>query len=123
MTEETSPWTRALYSRAFSTRDPALVQVRFHASVLDRYRELGLEIKRTDTAGRVKKAGGWSLDFGIGEGDRTIHAGLGDLLRNLPEPELQHWADSLAQTDLSENFCRMRLHPGSCFDDGDLRDW
>lgn len=123
MAEETSPWIRVLYSRVFTSGDPALVQVRFLASVLDRYREQGLEIKRTDTAGRVKKAGGWSLDFGIGEGDATIHANLGDLLRNLPEQELQHWAVEVAQPDLSENFIRMRLHPGSCFDDGDLRDW
>lgn len=123
MTDATNPWTRVIYSRAFTRADPALVQIRFQAAVLNRYRERGLEIKRTNTVGRVKKRGGWSLDFGIGEGDRTIHTGLGALLQNLPEQELEHWADHVAQSDLSENFCKMGLHPGSCIEDGDLRDW
>ena len=123
MGEDANPWARVIYSRAFAAGDPALVQVRFHARVLDRYRERGLEIKRTDTVGRLKKAGGWSLDFGIGEGDGTVHAALGDLLQRLPAQELDHWAEHVAQSDLSENYCKMRLHPGSCIDDGDLRDW
>jgi hypothetical protein len=123
MDEGPNPWTRIIYARAFAAGDPNLVQVRFHAGVLERYRERGLEIKRTDTVGRVKKAGGWSLDFGIGGDDRTIHAALGDLLQRLPQQELEHWADHVAQSDLSESYCKMRLHPGSCIDDGELRDW
>jgi len=123
MDEDPNPWARIIYSRAFAAGDPALVQVRFHASVLDRYRERGLEIKRTNTVGRVKKTGGWSLDFGIGESDSTIHAALGDLLQRLPQQELEHWAEHVAQPGLSESYCKMRLHPGSCIDDGDLRDW
>ncbi len=123
MNPQTNPWARVIYSRAFANGDPALVQVRFYAAVLERYRERELEIKRTNTVGRVKKPGGWSLDFGIGEGELTIHAGLGELLHNLPKEELQHWADHVAQSDLSESFCKMRLHPGSCIEDGDLRDW
>jgi hypothetical protein len=123
MDEDSNPWTRIIYARAFAAGDPTLVQVRFHAGVLDRYRERGLEIKRTDTVGRVKKAGGWSLDFGIGGDDGTIHAALGDLLQRLPQQELEHWAEHVAQPDLSERYCKMRLHPGSCIDDGELRDW
>lgn len=123
MSDGTNPWARVIYARAFAAGDPAFVQVQFQASVLDRYRQRGLEIKRTDTVGRIKKAGGWSLDFGIGQGDQAIHACLGDLLRDLPGEELAHWAEHVAQSDLSENFCKMRLHPGSCIDDGDLRDW
>ena len=123
MDEETNPWARIIYSRAFAAGDPALVQVRFHAGVLDRYRGRGLEVKRTNTVGRLKRAGGWSLDFGIGEGDATIHAALGDLLQRLPQQELEHWAGHVAQSDLSESYCKMRIHPGSCIDDGDLRDW
>ena len=123
MDEDSNPWTRIIYARAFAAGDPTLVQVRFHAGVLDRYRERGLEVKRTDTVGRLKKAGGWSLDFGIGEGDGTVHAALGDILQRLPSQELPHWAEHVAQSDLSENYCKMRLHPGSCIDDGDLRDW
>ena len=123
MDDGPNPWTRIIYARAFAAGDPSLVQVRFHAGVLDRYRERGLEIKRTDTVGRVKKAGGWSLDFGIGGDDRTVHAALGDLLQRLPPQELEHWAEHVAQSDLSESYCKMRLHPGSCIDDGELRDW
>ena len=123
MSDDINPWARVMYSRALTSADPSLIQVRFHAAVLDRYRQRGLEIKRTDTVGRIKKAGGWSLDFGIGAGDLTIHTGLGELLQNLPKEELQHWAGHVAQSDLSENFCKMRLHPGSCIGDGDLRDW
>jgi hypothetical protein len=122
MSEETNPWALILYARAFEARDPALVQIRFRTAVLDEYRRRGLEIKRTDTVGRLRKAGGWTLDFGIGEGERTIHTSIEALLR-LPDSELAHWAQHVAQTDLSENFCKMRLHPGSCIDDGDLRDW
>jgi hypothetical protein len=122
MSDETNPWALILYSRAFAARDAALVQVRFQASVLDEYRRRGLEIKRTDTVGRLKKAGGWTIDFGIGEDDRTIHTSFEALMR-LPDEELQHWARHVAQTDLSESFCKMRLHPGSCIDDGDLRVW
>lgn len=122
MSDETNPWALVLYARAFAARDPSLLQLRFRASVLDEYRRRGLEIKRTNTAGRLRKPGGWSLDFGIGEGDRTVHASFEGLM-GLPDGELQHWARHVAQSDLSENFCKMRLHPGSCFDDGDLRDW
>ncbi len=123
MTDETNPWARVIYSRAFAAADPTLVQIRFHAAVLNRYRERALEIKRTNTVGRLKKLGVWSLDFGIGEGDRTIHTSLGALLQNRPKQELQHWADHVAQSDLSESFCKMWLHPGSCIEDGDIRDW
>ena len=123
MDEEPNPWAGIIYARAFAAGDPALVQVRFRAGVLDRYRERGLEIKRTNTVGRLKKAGGWSLDFGIGGDDRTIHAALGDLFQRLPQQELEHWAAHVAQSDLSESYCKMRLHPGSCIDDGELRDW
>ncbi|MEX0800010.1 MAG: hypothetical protein WD379_02195 [Dehalococcoidia bacterium] len=119
---EINPWAAVIYSRALSSHDPNLVQIRFHVTVLDVYRERGLDIKRTETVGRLRKAGGWSIDFGIGEGERTIHASFGDLM-GLPEEELRHWAGHVAQSDLSESFCKMRLHPGSCIEDGELRDW
>lgn len=119
----TNPWAVALYSRALPSGDPTFVQVRFRADVLDRYRDREFEIKRTDTVGRLKKPGAWSLDFGIGKADETIHCSYGDLVRNLPEEERRHWAAYVAQDDLSESYCKMRLHPGSCIDDGDVRDW
>jgi hypothetical protein len=123
MSEQANPWAVILYSRALSAADPSLVQIRFHAALLDRYRQSGMEVKRTDTVGRVRKQGGWSLDFGIGPDDRTIHCSYGDLIQNVPQEEMQYWAAHVAQSELSENFCKMRLHPGSCLDDGDLRDW
>lgn len=123
MSDQANPWATIIYSRAFTAAEPSLVQVRFHAAVLNRYRQQGLEIKRTDTVGRIKKRGGWSLDFGISAGDLTIHSGFGDLVQKLPREELEHWAAHVAGSDLSENFCKMRLHPGTCIDDGDLRDW
>src|SRR3989304_172204 len=58
MDEETNPWARIIYSRAFAAGDPALVQVRFQAGVLARYRERGLEVKRTNNVGGGRKAGG-----------------------------------------------------------------
>ena len=115
------PVAKTLYRRAFTAADPAQVQVRFDIALLDRYREAGYAVKRTNTVGRVK-APTWSIDFGIGAAEATIHASVGDLFR-LPEVERQHWALHVAQVDLSENFLKMMLHPGSCIDDGDTRDW
>ncbi len=123
MSDDINPWVRAIYSRAIAAADPAGVPIRFHATVLDRYRRQGLQIKRTDTVGRIKKPGGWSLDFGIGKDDLTVHTSFQDLAQRLPEEELQYWVNHVAEYDLSENYLKMRLHPGSCIDDGDLRDW
>jgi hypothetical protein len=42
----------------------------------------------------------------------------------LPEGERTHWAAHAAgAAELSTNFLRMQLAPGSCFDDGDVRPW
>ena len=115
------PVAKTLYRRIFTAADPAQVQVRFDIALLARYREAGYVVKRTNTVGRVK-APTWSIDFGIGAAEATIHASVGDLFR-LPEAERQHWALHVAQVDLSENYLKMMLHPGSCIDDGDTRDW
>jgi hypothetical protein len=101
--------------------EPAMAQVAFVVGVLDKYREAGLAVKRTNTVGRVSAAT-WKIDFGIGPGDETIHASLADLFR-LPEADRQHWAMHLAELPFSENYLKMLLHPGSCIDDGDTRDW
>lgn len=115
---------KVLYRRALMDNDPALLQLSFEAAVLDRYRGDGsFSVVRTNTAGRVSKAGGWSLDFGIGEGDATIHASWQALTERLPEAERGHWAGYASDPHLSHNFVRMQLSPGSCFDDGDLRSW
>jgi hypothetical protein len=111
------------YRRALSNADPSLVQLSFDAGVIERYRgRQDYSVIRTNTAGRVKKQGGWSIDFGITEGDGIIHASWRALATQLPEDERDHWATHAAGTH-SENFLRMQLAPGSCFDDGDVRAW
>ncbi|MDE3097300.1 MAG: hypothetical protein KGK07_15030 [Chloroflexota bacterium] len=117
-------YLRLVARRTIVNRDPALLPLAFTAAVLDRYRgQPAYQVIRTDTAGRVKKQGGWSLDFGIAPGDTHVHASWAQLTQNLPDEEREHWAAHLAALPLSENFLRMQLAPGSCFDDGDVRTW
>ncbi len=120
-----SDYLRLIARRALAANDPALLQVPFEAAVLDRYRESSAhQVMRTDTVGRVKKPGGWSVDFGIARGDATIHASWQALTLALPEDERAHWAShTTASFEPSEMFLRMQLSPGSCFDDGELRAW
>ena len=122
MADEPNPYLTQLYRRAFAAQDPALVQISFDDAVLDRYRgEAAYSLIRTDTVGRVKREGGWALDVGIGRG--TIHASLFDLLNALPEKERDHWAQHVVTLPFSRNFLQMRLSPGSCIDDGEVRSW
>lgn len=115
---------KVLYRRALMNRDPALVQLTFDQAVLDRYRsDASYRVMRTNSAGRVARTGGWSLDFGIGEDDGVIHASWQALTERLPDSERDHWAGCASGPHLSHNFVRMQLSPGSCFDDGDLRSW
>ena len=120
-----SDYLSLLARRALTQDDPALLQVSFEAAVLDRYRESSAySVIRTDTVGRVKKQGGWSLDFGIAPGDATIHAAWQALSLALPAAEREHWAQHTAPTlDLSEMFLKMQLAPSACHDDGEVRDW
>jgi hypothetical protein len=119
-----SDFLKVLYRRALVNSDPGPVQLSFDQAVLDRYRgDASYRVMRTNTAGRVAKAGGWSIDFGIGEGDALIHASWQTLMERLPEGERGHWAGHASEPHLSHNFVRMQLSPGSCFDDGDLRSW
>jgi hypothetical protein len=118
-----SDMLKLAYRRALRAGDPSLVQIAFDRGVLERYRgDARFQIIRTNTAGRVRKEGGWSLDFGIAEGDRLIHASWRDLAHRLPEDERDHWAEHVTGA-VSENFVRMQLSPGSCFDDGEVRPW
>jgi hypothetical protein len=117
-------YSRLAVQRALRNRDPGLLQVAFEADVLDRYRGTRqFTIMRTDSAGRVKLEGGWALDFGIARDDQIVHASWIALTLNLPDEELTHWAEHALAEELSENFLRMQLAPGSCFDDGELRTW
>lgn len=96
----------------------------FRASVLDRYRgREGFAVQRTDTAGRVRQAGGFSLDFGIAPGEALIHAPASEVAARLPESEREHWLAHLELLPHSRHFVRMRMNPASCFEDGEIRPW
>jgi hypothetical protein len=118
-----NPYLALAYRRALTTQNPALVQVSFDSAVLEKYRAPGYSLIRTNTVGRVTRQGGWTLDLGIGEEGRTVHACVGDLLNNLPDAEREHWAQHVVSLPLSANFLAMRLQPNSCFDDGEVRPW
>ncbi len=118
-------YIRLITRKALTSSDPALLQCGFEAAVLDRYRaSSAYQVMRTETVGRVRKQGGWSIDFGIAPGDGEIHASWQAVTLALPEDERTHWAShTAARFEPSEMFLRMQLSPGSCFDDGDLRPW
>jgi hypothetical protein len=125
MNDEAFPYLMQLYKRVFASQDPALVQLPFDASVLDRYRGApGFELIRTETIGRVKREGGWAIDVGIADGGRTLHACLGDVLNALPDAEREHWAQhAVPIPSMSRFFLQARLAPGGCIDDGEVRPW
>lgn len=123
MTSEYDSLYRVVIRRALAGADPKLLQVHFEVAVLERYLQGGgFSIIRTDTVGRIRKQGGWSLDFGIAPDESTIHAPFGELL-NLPEAERTHFAAHACLLPSSRMFLSMRMTPGSCFDDGDVRAW
>lgn len=114
---------RVSLRRALAAGDPTLLQLHFVTAVLDRYREgSAFSVIRTDTVGRVRQQGGWSLDFGIAVEEDAIHVAWADL-QHLPESEREHWAAFATLPSSSRMFLSMRLAPGSCFDDGDVRNW
>jgi hypothetical protein len=117
------PQRLALYLRVLGG-DLGAAQLWFDQHVLDRYRaQPGWRVMRTNSVGRVRSPDGWSLDFGIAEGEQMVHAPASDVSLRLPAAERQHWAQHLLTPPVSKNFLTMRLAPGSCIDDGDLRDW
>ena len=96
----------------------------FDQHVLDRYREKsGWRGMRTNTVGRLRSPEGWSVDFGIAPDNDLVHTTASELSQRLPAPERQHWAKYAVSPGASRNFLTMRLVPGSCIDDGDLREW
>jgi hypothetical protein len=78
---------------------------------------------RTNTVGRVRSPEGWQLDFGIVDAERLLHTSAKELSERLPATERQHWAQHVILPAASRNFLTMRMAPGSCIDDGDLREW
>jgi hypothetical protein len=123
ITQAADPQAVALTLRALGG-DLGALHVWFDQRVLDRYRaQSGWRVIRTNSVGRVRSPEGWSLDFGIARGDGLVHASATELSQRLPPAERQHWAQHVVTPDASRNFMTMRLAPGSCIDDGDLRDW
>src|ERR671938_1310449 len=85
------PLRRALYLRVLGG-DLGAAQLWFDRRVLDRYRGLaGWRIMRTNSVGRVRSADGWSLDFGIAQGEALVHLPTSDIAQRLPPAERQHW--------------------------------
>lgn len=121
--ERVDPQAVALLLRVLGG-DLGATQLWFDQAVLDRYRaQPGWRVMRTNTVGRVRSPDGWSLDFGIADGNRLVHTSASELSQRLPAPERQHWAQHVVTPATSRNFLTMRLAPGSCIDDGDLREW
>ena len=117
------PQLAMLYRRVLGG-DLGAVQLWFDQHVLDRYREqASTRVIRTDTAGRIRSSAGWTLDFGIADEDRLIHASAADLAQRLPQTERQHWVSYAVTPPVSPTFLTMRLGAGSCIDDGEVRDW
>ena len=114
---------RVALRRALTAGDPDQVTLHFEAGVLDKYRDAsGFSIIRTNTVGRVRKEGSWSLDFGISPEEDMVHVTFGQML-TLPEPEREHFAAHACLLPASTMFLQMRMTPGSCFDDGEVRSW
>jgi hypothetical protein len=121
--ERADPQTTALLLRVLGG-DLGAAHLWFDQRVLDRYRtQSGWRVMRTNSVGRIKSAEGWSLDFGIADEGQLVHTSASELSQRLPAPERQHWAQHVITPAASRNFLTMRLAPGSCIDDGDLRDW
>ena len=123
MDDEFEPVLRLAVRRSLAAGNPANLPVHFEAGVLQRYRgAAGFSMIRTNTVGRVKKEGGWTLDFGIAPDESLVHACAGDLLA-LPEDERAHWSSFATALPSSRMFLQMRLAPGACYDDGEVRQW
>ena len=114
---------RVVVRRMLAGDDLANLPLHFEAAVLDRYRGLaGVSLIRTDTVGRIKRDGSWALDVGIAPEGDLVHVFAGDL-RSLPPEERDHWAGFAVALPSSKMFLQMRLQPGACHDDGEVRPW
>ncbi len=113
----------SLLRRALDGR-PQLWPVVFRVEVLERYlADPACRVIRSDTAGRVRGPGGFTLDFGIAPDERSVHVPLGDLAARLPEVEREHWLAHVDAHLFSEAFAKMLMNPSSCADDGPIRPW
>ena len=103
MTRDPISTYRLLVRRALANEDFSNFQLHFEAAVLDRYRGApGFSVIRTDTVGRVRQQGGWSLDFGIAEDDTLIHISQVDVAK-LPKEDREHWATHAVCSEVLEH--------------------
>jgi hypothetical protein len=117
------PVLRVSVRRALAAGDAGKLPLHFEAAVLDRYRgAAGFSLIRTNSVGRVKKEGGWALDFGIAPDESLVHVCFADLMA-LPDEERAHWSEFATALPSSRMFLQMRLAPGACYDDGEVRPW
>jgi hypothetical protein len=123
MPEESDFVYRVLVRRSLASNDASTQQLHFEVAVLGRYRgAAGYSLIRSDSVGRLRKEGDWSIDFGISPDESLLHASFQDLAR-LPEADREHWASFATSLPASRMFLQMRLAPGACHDDGDTRPW
>lgn len=121
------PLYQQLVERVLAGR-AGLQQIWFDASVLQKYLESDdYQILRTDSAGRLRKARLWTVDFGIVDGTggapTLLHLPAESLGARLPAAEREHWGAHAVAPPTSGNFLRMQLHPEACIDDGEIRSW
>jgi hypothetical protein len=115
-----------LHTRLLGGATP-IAQVWFDAAVLEKYREAGAQVLRTNTIGRLKTSQ-WTLDFGIADAGSTgekalIHVSVGEAQARIPESERRHWASHAETLPVSVNYLTLQISHGACVDDGDLRAW
>ena len=91
-TQEYEAVYRIAVRRALMPGDPAALQLHFEVPCSSATASAGFSIIRTDTVGRVRKQGSWSLDFGISPDEDMIHVAWRSSCINLPEAEREHWA-------------------------------
>ena len=91
---------------------------------MEGHAEMDMSVQRTGSMWRrLRSPEGWSVDFGISDDDELVHSTASELSQRLPASDRPHWAQHLVTPATSRNFLTMRLSPGSCIDDGELRDW
>ena len=113
-----------LYRRVVSGQSPLLAPVFLNSAVLEKYRgRPGFSLMRSNTIGRLKREGSWSLDLGISPQNGIIHLSLGDLINRLPPEERDHWVSHIVTPPLSDSMTKAYLSPGGCIEDGDVRPW
>ena len=121
--EADAVYRRAL-ARALESGDAGALPLFFRAQVLIAPLEAsGAQLLRTDTIGRLLAPGKPTLDFGLVDQDRLLHLRFRDLTELVPERDRDHWLAHLVAPPHSRVLLQMQAHPGSCHEDGPIREW